>query len=189
MNSPVSAEPATGFAPAVCVFPSMLVTGDDIRVLRPLRAPFSADGVRQAQATGHERVVAIGVDLTNARSRREIRRSFRRHVAECVPLCSRLPRLAHLVLVTGGSTDANEAHLLAVGEEVSGATHALLEQACGASVAVTVLVADSSEDPFALSLRLAQWTRRSPRINACVALTSKELSEDPVGRAAMNAFL
>ena len=189
MNSLMSSEPATGFAPVVGGFPSILVTGDDIRVLRPLRAPWRADGVRQVQATGHVRVVAIGVDLTNARSRREIRRAFRRRVAECVPLCNRLPRLAHLVFVTGGATDAKEAHVLAVGEEAGGAAHALLEQACGASVAVTVLVADSSEDPLVLSLRLAQWTRRSPRINACVALTSKELSEDPVGRAAMNEFL
>jgi len=189
VNSHISAEPARGFAPVVGVSSSMLVTGDDIPVLRFLRASLEADGAARVRAAVDARVVTIGVDLADARSRREIRRVFRRHITECVALCNRLPRLAHLVFVTGGATDAEEAHALAVGEEVGRATHALLEQACGASVAVTVVVTNSSDAPPLLAARLAQRTRRSPRINMAVALTATELSRDPLGRAGMNELL
>lgn len=189
MHSPVRVEPTPCAARVGGVSPSMLVTGDDIGVLRSLRAPLGTDGVSQLPAVGYVRAVAFGVDLASARSRREIRRAFRRHMAECVQLCNRLPRLAHLVFVTGAATGAEEAHVLAVGEEFGAAIRALLEQACGVSVAVTIVVADSTEDPFLLVARLAQRTRRTPRINACVALTSTELSQDPRGLAGLNEFL
>ena len=190
MNSPVRVEPTTRFASCVGHFtPPMLVTGDDIPALHILRSSLTADGVGEARVGEDARVVLIGVDLTNAGSRREVKRAFRRHVAECVLLCNRLARLSHLVFVTGGETDALESHVLAVGEEVSRSVHALLEQACGASVAVTVVVANSQDDASLLAVGIAQRTRRSPRINASASLTSRELLQDPLGLAGMNDFL
>ena len=190
MNTRIPVEPKTRCSPCVeAMPPSMLVTGDTIPALHALRTSLGPVDVNDAGAAEHVRVVAIGVDLAEARSRREIRRAFRRHSDDCVSLCNILPRLAHLVFVTGGATGAVEGRVQAVGEEASRRTHALLEQACGAYVAVTVVVADGCDDPALLAVRIGQRTRRSPRLDVSVALTWSELSQDPLGLAGTNDLL
>ena len=190
MNTRLPVEPKARCSPSVeALPPSIAVTGDDIPGLHSLRTSPAAVDLNDAGAAEDVRVVAIGVDLADVRSRREIRRAFRRHSDDCVSLCNVLPRLAHLVFVTGGATGAVEGRVQAVGREASRRTHALLEQACGAYVAVTVVVADSCDDPALLAVRIGQRTRRSPRLDVSVALTWSELSQDPLGLASTNDLL
>lgn len=169
--------------------PRMLVAGDPVPALTQLRFCPATQQPGEIWDVQNIRTIVIGVDLSFASSRRTLRRALRRYTALCVSLCNRLPHVAHVVFVTDGATPRVEAWANAAGDQSSRSTRALLEQSCGADIAVTLIVADSCDNASLLAERIAQRTRRAPGIDASTAVAWRELAHDPLGQERINQLL
>ncbi|GAA2580255.1 MULTISPECIES: hypothetical protein [Micrococcales] len=156
---------------------------DSLRQLTPHRGVIDSD--EDLEPRGGVRGLVVGVDLTGARSAREVRAELKRQVTRWAEAARRYPGAIHLLIAYQIPRGLDPSRVQGAADGAALRAHAMLERSAARYVDVTLLDVTECDDTTVLADRIMERISGRAGAYSAAALTWADIRGTSIARATM----